>query len=204
MGMQGNTRRNAQRQHPHLEAHSTHASHSSSHPSSRRRLLFRCFHYGDLGGTQQRSDTTGINKCCADHFKGINNTRCQHVDVLASCAVKAFVEISSKLIHEFSNNDASFKTRVLDNDSGWFGDSALDNSYTQLLIKVSRFDSVETFCSGFDQCCPTPGQDPFLDSGASSIERINHTILLLIDLDLRSTSNFYDSHTPGQFRESLL
>lgn len=183
-------------------AHTTHTT-STAHGRSRH-LLLRSIDDGNLSGTQQRSNTRRINERSANNLQGINDTSSDHIDILASSAVEALVEVSSILIRKLANNDRTLKTSVLDDRARGTGDGALDDVDTEVLIEVGSLGVLQTISSGLEESSATTGQDTLLDSSACSVQCIDDTVLLLTDLDLRGTADLNDSDTAGELSKTLL
>ena len=189
----------------HATAHATHAAHTS-HTATRSSgaLLLRGLNNGDLGGTEQRGDTTGVNQGSADDLERVNDTGGDHVNILALGAVVATVEVLGEVIGELANNDATLHTGVLDDGAGGAGNGALDDADTELLVKVGRVDVVEAVGGGLEESSTTTREDTLLDGSASSVQGVNDAVLLLTDFDLRGTANLDDSNTARELGETLL
>ena len=189
----------------HATAHATHAAHTS-HTATRSSgaLLLRGLNNGDLGGTEQRGDTTGVNQGSADDLERVNDTGGDHVNILALGAVVATVEVLAEVIGELADNDATLHTGVLDDGAGGTGDGALDDADTKLLVKVGRVDLVEAVGGGLEEGSTTTREDTLFDGSAGSVQGVNDTVLLLTDFDLRGTANLDDSNTARKLGETLL
>src|SRR5690625_402232 len=98
-------------------SHASHAAHATSHTTTGRGsgLLFGCIDNSNLGGTEQRSNTTGVEQGCAHHLQWVNNTCVDQVHIFALGAVKSSVEVTGIFIHQLAHDDTAFETRVLDN-----------------------------------------------------------------------------------------
>ncbi|SCB64893.1 unnamed protein product [Fusarium graminearum] len=167
-------------------------------------LLLRGVDDSDLGGTEKRGDTTGVNETSSDDLEGVEDTSVDHVNVLALGAVETLVEVSGVLVGELADNDGALKTGVLDNGSGGAGDGVLDDADTKLLVKVGSGDLVEGLGRGLDEGSATTGQDTLLNSGAGGVQSINESILLLTDLNLGRATNLDDSNTARELGKTFL
>jgi hypothetical protein len=190
-----------------LEAHSAHASHTThttGHTAWRTRLLLGCLNNSDLGGTEERGDTAGIDESSADNLEGVEDTGSDHVDVLALGAVESLVKVTLVLIDELANDDRALSTGVLDDLASGVGDGVLDDGNTELLVEVGSLDGAESVGGGLEQTSTTTGQDTLLNSGAGSVQGIDDAVLLLTDLNLGGATDLDDGDTTGELGETLL
>lgn len=186
----------------HHAAHSSHATHAAHGRTSRS--LLRSLNDSNLSGTQQRSNTAGINETSADNLEGIKDTGLDHVNVLALGAVETAVEVAAVLVCELANNDRALQTGVLDDGSGRSGDGVLDNGNTELLVKVGSLDVVQSLGRGLDQGSATTGQDTLLDGSTGGVQGIDESVLLLADLNLGGTTDLDDGNTARELGQTLL
>ncbi|KAJ0166013.1 hypothetical protein CTA2_9100 [Colletotrichum tanaceti] len=188
----------------HHTTHASHTAHAAHATHGRSSLLLGSIDNGDLSGTEQRSDTAGVNEASANDLEGVKDTGSDHVDVLALGGVKALVELAGVLVGELANNDGALKTGVLDNAASGAGDGVLDNGNTELLVEVGSLDVLQGQGRGLDQGGTTTGQDTLLNGGASSVQCIDEAVLLLADLDLGGATNLDDGNTARELGKTLL
>ena len=158
----------------------------------------------DFCSTQERSDTTGIDKGGADDLERIEDTSLNHVDVLALCAVKSHVEIAGVLISELAYDDRAFGTGVLNDLASRVSDGVLNDRDTKLLVEVGGLDILKGVDGGLEETSSTTGKDTLLNGSAGGVQSVDDAILLLTDLDLRGTSYLNDGNTAGKLGKTLL
>lgn len=185
-------------------AHTAHASHTASAHARRWALLFGRFYDRNLGRTQERCDTAGVNERSSDDLERVKNTGRNHVDVLALGAVEALGEIAAILVHELANDNGALSTSVLDDRAGRAGDGVLDNADTKLLVKVGGLDLVQSVDGSLEETSSTTGEDTLLDSSAGGVESIDDPVFLLADLNLGRTADLDDGDTTRELSETLL
>lgn len=183
-------------------AHTTHATHATGRGSGA--LLLRGLDDGNLGGTEEGSDTTGVNQSGADNLEGVDDTSSDHVDVLAGGAVVATVEVLGVLVGELTDDDGALETGVLDDGAGGAGDSALDDADTELLVEVGGLDAVKAVGGSLEESGTTTGEDTLLDGSAGGVQGVNDTVLLLTDLNLGGATDLDDGDTTRELGEALL
>lgn len=190
----------------HHTTHTTHAAHTAhaAHGRTARALLLRSINDGDLGGTEQRGNTAGINKTSADDLEGVKDTGSDHVNVLALGAVEALVEVSGVLVSELANNNRTLETSILDDGAGRAGNGALDNVHSELLVEVGGLDLAKGVDGGLNQGSTSTGQDTLLDGGAGGVQGIDISVLLLTDLNLRGATDLDDGDTTRELGQTLL
>lgn len=189
----------------HTAAHTAHASHAAHATTRRSRgLLLGSLDDGDLRSTQEGGDTAGVNQGGTHDLEGVHDTGADHVNILALRAIESAVEVIGKIVGELANNDAAFKAGILNNSAGRAGDGALDDAHTKLLVEVGWLDLLQAIGGGLEEGGATTGEDAFLNSGASSVQGINDTVLLLANLDLGGTANLDNRNTAGELGKTLL
>lgn len=181
--------------------HTAHAAHATGRHS---RLVLGSLDDGNLGGAEERGNTAGVNEAGADDLKGVEDTGLDHVDVLASGAVEAHVEVAGVLVAEFANNDRALEAGVLNNGAGGAGDGVLDDAHTELLVKVGGLDLLEGVGSGLDEGSATTGENTLLNGSAGGVEGIDEAVLLLADLNLGGAADLDDGNTARELGKTLL
>src|SRR5690606_24288252 len=71
------------------------------------------------------------------------------------------------------------------------------------LIRVDAFQLLQHLLRT-DVGHATTGHDAFLHSGPGGVQRIIHTVLLLLHLHFGGCTDVENGHTAGEFRETLL
>ncbi|SAL88966.1 hypothetical protein AWB74_08826 [Caballeronia arvi] len=73
----------------------------------------------------------------------------------------------------------------------------------RVLIAVGAFQSRHRFTRA-QQRHPAAGHDAFLDCGTCGMQRVVHTVFLLLHFDLGGRADFDDGHATGELRHPLL
>ncbi|CAH0019690.1 unnamed protein product [Clonostachys rhizophaga] len=168
------------------------------------RLVFGGLDDGNLGSSEERGDTTGVNETSADDLEGIQDTGGDHVNVLALGGVETLVEVASVLVSQLANNDGALEASVLNDGTSRAGNGALDDTDTKLLVEVGGLEAVQSLGGGLEEGSTTTGQDTLLNGGAGSVQSIDEAILLLTNLDLGGTTDLDDGNTAGELGQTLL
>ncbi|GKT57007.1 unnamed protein product [Colletotrichum tofieldiae] len=188
----------------HHTTHASHTAHAAHATHGWGSLLLGSLDNGDLGGTEQGSDTAGVNETSADDLEGVKDTGSDHVDVLALGGVEALVELAGVLVGELANNDGALETGVLDDGASGAGDGVLDDGDTELLVEVGGLDVLQGQGRGLDEGGTTTGQDALLNGGTGGVQGIDEAVLLLTDLDLGGATDLDDGDTTRELGKTLL
>lgn len=105
-----------------------------------------------LSGSHKWSNWSCIDESSSNNLGWVDDTSFNHVNILvfASIETKFFIFLGK----EFSNNNCTFSTSVLNNSSNWKFNSLLDDLNTNILIEVISLNVFKS-TSSIKKCTTT-------------------------------------------------
>ncbi|KAH3668564.1 hypothetical protein OGAPHI_002318 [Ogataea philodendri] len=166
-------------------------------------LWFWSIDNSTLSSGQKGSNTRSIHQSALDNLERINDTGLDHIDKLSLRTVVTKVELVGILVQDFTNNNRSLFTSIVNNSLGWFGNSSLDDLHTKLLVEVGGLDLVQNLRS-LQKSGSSTWKNTLLDSSTSCAKSVIVSVLLLTDFNFRRTTDSDDGNTTRELSKSLV
>ena len=164
-------------------------------------LLLRKVDDHSLGGEHKGSDAGSTDNGSADDFSGINDSRLEHVNLLAGLGVDT--ESLIGLMEELLGDEFSFKAGVVaDGDDGGL-EGLSDDVDTIVLVEVGALKVLDV-PGGVEESGSSSDDDALFGGGFSGTDGVIDSVLEFVDFGFGNSADFEDGDSSGELGKSLL